>query len=86
MVTIALKINVFKPEAWMITGALDKSIDHLIGREVRQRQENRDKIPGAVLGISCRGCLAETKDLLKVKYCIFLLVNKITKHHRNIGL
>lgn len=65
-------MNLFKPDAWIITGGLNRGVDQLIGDEVKQRLENRDKIPLAVLGINHWGRLAEKEKLLNVKYSILL--------------
>lgn len=58
----------FKSDAWLITGGLNKRVDRFIGNEVEKIQANKDKILHAVLGISNWGCLAEKKNLLSVKY------------------
>lgn len=73
----------FWPDAWIITGGLNKGIDDFIGSEVAQKLTSLDKIPRAILGISNWDCLAKKKDdLLKVKYCLFLLSNKTMRHHK----
>lgn len=61
-----------KPDAWIITGGVNKGVDQVTGNEVKQRLANKDKIPQAVLGISNWGFLEEKKILLNVKYSILL--------------
>ena len=69
----------------MITGGLNKGVDHLIGNEVKNRLVNGERLPRAVLGICNWGWLEMQKVLRNVRYSIFISQIKlklfISKQH-----
>lgn len=65
------EVKLLKPDAWIITGGLNTDVDKLIGNEVSQRLEIKDKNPQPVLGICNWGRLADKKSLLNVIYLLY---------------